>query len=93
MSRTNSYTACVQKRIQIVTTPLSKSQKRQQRRLGPLTFTERITNTTYQLQNDNDPLSIKTVHRNHLVEFYPKEVTISPMIEKYVPMDRRHDDF
>ena len=33
------------------------------------------------------------MHRNHLVEFYPKEETLPPMIEEYVPMDRRHDDF
>ena len=33
------------------------------------------------------------MHRNHLVEYYPKEETLPPMIEEYVPMDRRHDDF
>ena len=35
----------------------------------------------------------KTVHRNHLVEYYPKEELLAPVIEEYVPMDRRHDDF
>ena len=72
---------------------LSKSQKLQQRRLGPFTITKRVTNTTYQIQDDNDPAALKTVHRNHLVEYYPKEETLPPMIEEYVPMDRRHDDF
>ena len=33
------------------------------------------------------------MHRNHLVEYYPKEETLPPMIEEYVPMNRRHDDF
>ena len=33
------------------------------------------------------------MHRNHLVEFYPKEETLPPMIEEYVPMDRRHNEF
>ena len=33
------------------------------------------------------------MHRNHLVEYYPKEETLPPMIEEYVRMDRRHDDF
>ena len=33
------------------------------------------------------------MHRNHLVEYYPKEETLPPMIEEYVPMDRRQDDF
>ena len=48
---------------------LSKSQKLQQRRLGPFTVTTRITNTTYQIQDDKDPTILKTVHRNHLVEY------------------------
>ena len=34
-----------------------------------------------------------TVHRNHLVEYYPKEETLPPMIEEYVPMDRHPDIF
>ena len=33
------------------------------------------------------------MHRNHLVEYYPKEETLPPMIEEYVPMDRHLDDF
>ena len=33
------------------------------------------------------------VHRNHLVEYYPKEETQPPMIEEFTPMDRRRDDF
>ena len=33
------------------------------------------------------------MHRNHLVEYYPKEETLPPMIEEYVPMDRRPDEF
>ena len=72
---------------------LSKSQKLQQRRLGPFTVTKRITYTTYQIQDDKDPTILKTVQRNHLVEYYPKEETLPPMIEEYVPMDRRHADF
>ena len=32
------------------------------------------------------------MHWNHLVEYYPKERTQPPMIEKNVLMDRRHDD-
>ena len=33
------------------------------------------------------------MHRNHLVEYYPKEETLRAMIEEYVRMDRRHDYF
>ena len=72
---------------------LFKRQKLQRRRLGPFTVTKRVTNTTYQIQDDKDPTILKTVHRNHLVEYYPKEETLPPMIEEYVPMDGRPDDF
>ena len=51
----------------------TRSQKLQQRRLGPFTVTKRITNTTYQIQDDKDPTVFKTYHRNHSVEYYPKE--------------------
>ena len=72
---------------------LSKSQKLQQRQLGRFTVTKRVTNTTYQIQDDKDSTTLKTVHRNHLVEYYPKEQTLPLMIEKNVPMDRHPDDF
>ena len=36
---------------------------------------------------------IKTVHRNHLVEYYPKDESLPAMIEENVPHDQRHDDF
>ena len=72
---------------------LTRSQKLQQRRLGPFTVTKRITNTTYQIQEDKDPTVIKTVHRNHLVEYYPKEGSLPAMIEEYVPSNHRNDNF
>ena len=72
---------------------LSKSQKLQQRRLGPFTVTKRVTSTTYQIQDNKDPSITKTVHRNHLVEYYPKEESFPALIEEYVPHDQRHDDF
>ena len=70
---------------------LSRNQKIQQRRLGPFTVTRRMTSTTYQIQNDKDPTIIKTVHRNHLVEYYPKEEPLPAMIEEYVPHDQQDD--
>ena len=72
---------------------LSKSQKLQQRRLGPFTVKKRVTKTTYQIKDDKYPTILRPVHRNHLVEYYPKEEFLPPMIEKYVPIDRHHDDF
>ena len=70
-----------------------KSQKLQQRRRRPFTVTKRVTNTTYQIQDDKDPKIFKTVHRSHLVECYPKEETLPLMIEEHVPMDCPPDDF
>ena len=61
--------------------------------MGPFTVTKRVTSTTYQLQDKKDPSIIKTVHRNHLVEYYPKEESLPAMIEEYVPHDQRQDDF
>ena len=71
----------------------SKSQKLPLRRLGTFTVTKRITSTTYQIQDDNDPMNTKTMPRNHSVEYYLNQETLPPMIEEYVPMDRRHDNF
>ena len=71
---------------------LSKSQKLRQRRLGPFTVTKRVTKTNYPIPDDKDPTILKRVHRNHLVEYYPREETLPPMIEEYEPMDRRHND-
>ena len=71
----------------------TRSQKLQQRRLGPFTVTKRITYTTYQIHDDKDPTVFKTVHRNHLVEYYPKEGSLPAMIEEYVPPDYRNDNF
>ena len=72
---------------------LTRSQKLQQRKLGPLTVTNRITNTTFEVQGDKDPAIIKTVHRNHLVEYYPKDGFLPAMIEEYVPPDHQKDNF
>ena len=72
---------------------LTRSQKLQQRRLGHFTVTKRITNTTYQIQDDKDPTIIKTVPRNHLVEYYPKEGSLPARIEEYVPSDHQNDNF
>ena len=72
---------------------LTRSQKLQERRLGPFTVTKRITNTTYQIQDDKDPAIVKTVHRNHFVEYYPKEGSLPAMIEEYVPSNYSNDNF
>ena len=72
---------------------LTRSQKLQKRRLGPFTVTKRITNTTYQIQDDKDPTVVKTVHRSHIVAHYPKERSLPAMIEEFVPSDHQNDNF
>ena len=72
---------------------LTRNQKLRQRRLGPFTVSRRITKTTYKIQDDKDPTVIKTVHRNHLVENYPKEGSLPARIEEYVPSDHQNDNF
>ena len=47
---------------------LSKSQKLQQRQLGSFSVPKRVTNTTYQKQDDADPTELKTVRPIHLVD-------------------------
>ena len=59
--------------------------------MGPFTVTKRITSTTYQIQDDKDPSVVKTVRRNHLVKYHPKEESLPTMIEEYVPHDQQND--
>ena len=71
----------------------TRSQKLQQRRLGPFTVTKRVTNTTYEIQDDKDRTVNRTVHRNYLVEYYPKEGSLPAMIEKGVPPNHQNNNF
>ena len=71
---------------------LTRSQKLQQLRLGLFTVTKRIKNTTYPIQDHKDPTIIKTVHRNHLVDYYPEERSLPAMREEYVPSDYQNDN-
>ena len=107
MPRTDSTITRLSQSLQVGTPPpartessLRESQTRphtkpkiQERRLGPFTVTKRVTNTTYQIQDDKDPTVVKTVHRNHLVEYYPKEGSLPAMIDEYVPSNYPNDNF
>ena len=72
---------------------LSRSEKLQLRRLGPFTIIKRITNTTFQIQDDKDPAFTQTVHRNQLFHYYSKEESLPAMIEEHVPPDHQNDNF
>ena len=72
---------------------LTRSNNFQQRRLGSFTIIKRITKAIFQIQGIKNPANAKTVHRKHLVEYYPKEGSLPAMIEKSVPPDHQNDDF
>ena len=65
---------------------LLKSEKLQELRSGPITVQRMLTNTTYELQHDKTNEK-KTVHRNHIVPYYPQEETIQELVENYVVPD------
>ena len=58
------------------------SKKLQSLRSGPYTVTKHITNTTYEVQGDETQQK-RVVQRNHIVEYFPKEREIQPLIAYY----------
>ena len=52
---------------------LTKCQKLKQLRVGPITVTKQITNTTYKIRDDANPNFIKSTHKNNLIEYFPKK--------------------
>ena len=75
------------------TADLSRSQKLKQLRIGTFTVTKQITNTTYEIQEDANQDNIKVTHRNHLIEYFPKEERLSPLITNYAPPITSDSDF
>ena len=61
---------------------LLKSKKLLELRSGPYTVTKQITNTTYEIVHDTTEQK-KVVHRNHLVEYFPKEQEIDKLAQDY----------
>ena len=59
-----------------------KSKKLLELRSGPFTVTRLITNTTYGIVHDMTEQK-KVVHRNHLVEYFPKEREIDKLVQDY----------
>ena len=71
----------------------TRSQKLKQPRVGLFTVTKQITNTTYEIREDANPDNIKTTHRNHLIEYSPKEERLPPFITNYAVISRDSDFF
>ena len=61
---------------------LLKSKKLLELRSGPDTVTKQITNTTYEVVHETTEQK-KVVHRNHLVEYFPKEQEIDKLVQDY----------
>ena len=59
---------------------LLKSTKLLELRSGPYTNTKQITNTTYEVVHDSTEQK-KEVHRNHLVEYFPKRQEIHKLVQ------------
>ena len=66
---------------------LKKTQKLKQLPIGPFT-TKQITNTTYEIRENADPDNVKTTHRNHLIEYFPKEERLPPLITNFAVISR-----
>ena len=70
---------------------LTRSQKLKQLRVGPFTVTKQITNTTYEIREDANPDNVKTTHRNHLIEYFPNEERLPPLITNKAVISRDSD--
>ena len=70
---------------------LTRSQKLKQLRVGPFTVPKQITSTPYEIREDANPDNVKTTHRNHLTEYFPKETRLPPLITNYAVISRDSD--
>ena len=61
---------------------LLKSEKLLDLRCGPYTVTKQITNTTNEIVHDSTEQK-KVVHRNHLVQNFPKEQVVDKLVQDY----------
>ena len=63
--------------------PFRKSQKLCELQSGPYTKTKVITKMNYEVALDSDPTRIQDVHRNHLVEFFPRDNDLPTLSSNY----------
>ena len=70
---------------------LTRSQKPKQLRYGPFTVTKQITITSYEIREDAKPDNVKTKHSNHVIEYFPKQKRLPPLITNYAVISRDSD--
>ena len=74
------------------TKELNKSKKLSSLRSGPYTVLRKNTNTTYEIELDENPGKSLHSHRNHLVEYLPKDATVPSQIMDYNRPEEMPDD-
>ena len=73
------------------TQDLTKSQKLKQLRVGPFRVKNQITITTYKIREYANLDNVKITHINHLIEYFPKEERLPPLITNYAVISRDSD--
>ena len=63
--------------------PFGKSQKLCELRSGPYKVTKVITKVNYEIALDADPTRTQVVHRNHFVEYFPRDNELANLISNY----------
>ena len=65
------------------TKELNESKKLPSLRSGPYTVHRKITNTTYEIELDENSGKTLHSHRNHLIEYFPKDASVPSVIKAY----------
>ena len=75
--------------------PFGKSQKLCELRSGPYIVNKVITKVNYEIALNADPTRTQVVHRNHLVEYFPRDNELPKLISNYEkPLsDDKTEDF
>ena len=63
--------------------PLNMSKKHCQLRQGPYSVLKQITSVNYEIALDSDPSVTLVAHRNHLIEYFPKEEKLPKLLAEY----------
>ena len=63
--------------------PFGKSQKMCELRSGPYIVTKGITKVNYEIALDADPTRTRVVHRNHLLEYFPRDNELPNLLSNY----------
>ena len=74
------------------TKELNKSKKLSSVRSGPYRVLRKITKATFEIEIDENPGRSLNSHRNHLIEYFPRDATVPSMIMDYNRPQELPDD-